>query len=508
MRHGPKDDRLCLNDITVAATKAGLVDLTMNRHGVIQCAYREPVAGDDVQPDVTKLLLPDKLSVINFVMVPEVRVTFEVFSADGQPLDAGMMLRGQDLPPRMNLLVKRTRNGRATFGPFVPQSMNPNSIWWWSVHSAEGVPITRPMRFAKSGHYVVRLQTQVDPRSGLDRLREVSVLDSEWRNVRDEVVGYQFLKSEQANQLNKDLQQRGLALLRKLRDANRYWLGVPPAAVRDYQYLVMHKNKGHQSQNINRPSRHHLFERRGLKYFSTIDYLVRDLDNVIIRRIQTNGDVANIDFQLRLPVHVSVMGSSLGATAGTLVINTKTNTLVECRSEHLTERLAEYVEIEPGQFVPLRISTSLHDLEFRFRVRRPGLWLFERAWKKGKQSEPLAYMHLVSVNNAALADDEDPPAETVSAKVEGHIRHVDATRASVWINLGSEDRIRRKQVFRVYARNKSQPDEIKDVGKSKASIEVVRIVAEHLAEARIVEESDEQKIAIGDVIATTRVAEK
>ena len=71
---------------------------------------------------------------------------------------------------------------------------------------------------------------------------------------------------------------------------------------------------------------------------------------------------------------------------------------IEHRSERVTEKLSQYVEIRQGHYVPLRISLNLGDTELKFRVHHPGLWLFERAWRKGAESETLAHVEHLSVN--------------------------------------------------------------------------------------------------------------
>ena len=122
--------------------------------------------------------------------------------------------------------------------------------------------------------------------------------------------------------------------------------------------------------NIDRlASRGTLFERRGVTYNSAIDQVVRDLENVIVRAVDFKDDRITLAYALKLPAHVQLgmgIGRSsmgLGVLAGTLVIDSRTHTLLEHRSERLTERLTRYVEIRDGYYVPLRISINRRERE-------------------------------------------------------------------------------------------------------------------------------------------------
>lgn len=86
----------------------------------------------------------------------------------------------------------------------------------------------------------------------------------------------------------------------------------------------------------------------------------------------------------------------------------------------------------------------------------------------------------------------------VFEQATGEITHVDQRSGTVWINLGSADGLRRQTSFAVYAAGTN------DVQKAaeKGSIEVTRILKEHLAEARIVDDKISDPILRGDLIHT------
>ncbi len=81
---------------------------------------------------------------------------------------------------------------------------------------------------------------------------------------------------------------------------------------------------------------------------------------------------------------------------------------------------------------------------------------------------------------------------------DGEIRWLNQRNRTVWINLGRADGLLRLMTFSVY------DHDAEDVGPAspKGSIEVVQIIGEHLAEARIVDDNLSNPIKMGDKIHT------
>ncbi|MDZ4781685.1 MAG: hypothetical protein SGJ19_15645 [Planctomycetia bacterium] len=81
----------------------------------------------------------------------------------------------------------------------------------------------------------------------------------------------------------------------------------------------------------------------------------------------------------------------------------------------------------------------------------------------------------------------------------GQITFVNQRNRTVWLNLGSEDNLRRQVVFAVY------PSDENSVGNDlqrKATIEVTNVLGPHLAEARIRDDEIQDPIISGDKIHT------
>ncbi len=79
---------------------------------------------------------------------------------------------------------------------------------------------------------------------------------------------------------------------------------------------------------------------------------------------------------------------------------------------------------------------------------------------------------------------------------DGRITYVNQANQTVWINLGEIDSIRRQVVFSVFN------SDLTDAGKAdkKGSIEVTRLLGDHLAEARITSDQPKNPILPGDQI--------
>lgn len=81
---------------------------------------------------------------------------------------------------------------------------------------------------------------------------------------------------------------------------------------------------------------------------------------------------------------------------------------------------------------------------------------------------------------------------------DGEIRWVNQRNGTVWINLGHADNLTRQMSFSVFA---ADATDLSSGGK-KGSIQVTQILGDHLAEARIVEDTISNPIMPGDKIFT------
>ena len=81
---------------------------------------------------------------------------------------------------------------------------------------------------------------------------------------------------------------------------------------------------------------------------------------------------------------------------------------------------------------------------------------------------------------------------------DGKITQVSQSQRLVWLNVGRADGLMRQTTFSVYDHKENGVAS----AKAKARIEVVEVSDEHMAEARILEDSAANPIMKGDIIHT------
>ncbi|MBT5018429.1 MAG: hypothetical protein HON04_06750, partial [Planctomicrobium sp.] len=110
-----------------------------------------------------------------------------------------------------------------------------------------------------------------------------------------------------------------------------------------------------------------------------------------------------------------------------------------------------------------------------------------------QESEKESTSELTELNTSGEKEGEEPVE-----KFDGIIVRVDPVTRRVWIDLGSEDKLRPQISFSVY------PQKHIDLGKNKkdikAKIEVTKIINNHLAEARVIQEDFDRPIQEGDLV--------
>lgn len=100
--------------------------------------------------------------------------------------------------------------------------------------------------------------------------------------------------------------------------------------------------------------------------------------------------------------------------------------------------------------------------------------------------------------NESQADVIEKLRDTTFEVADGEIRWVNQKASTVWVNLGRADSLPKQLTFSVWGRDEN------DVARrdAKAKIEVTQILGEHMAEARIVQDSSKDPILPGDKIYT------
>ncbi|MBC8350510.1 MAG: hypothetical protein H8E66_00895 [Planctomycetes bacterium] len=128
---------------------------------------------------------------------------------------------------------------------------------------------------------------------------------------------------------------------------------------------------------------------------------------------------------------------------------------------------------------------------------------------KERDSDLKAKDSTISQQKATITELRDEPFEAP----DGRIAWVNQASRTVWINLGMADGLRRQTTFSVYDheamnvapgsagnRRTNEEDSKRKVDDRKGMIEVTRIIDQHLAEARIVDDYTADPILPGDQI--------
>lgn len=128
---------------------------------------------------------------------------------------------------------------------------------------------------------------------------------------------------------------------------------------------------------------------------------------------------------------------------------------------------------------------------------------------EARESQIGTLENTVSIQTKKITELQDEPFETP----DGRIAWVNQASGTVWVNLGLADGLRRQITFSVYdhealnvapGAGRKDEEEQKESGRKvderKGKIEITRVLDQHLAEARIVEDFSNDPILPGDQI--------
>ena len=140
------------------------------------------------------------------------------------------------------------------------------------------------------------------------------------------------------------------------------------------------------------------------------------------------------------------------------------------------------------------INKSKADLNQKFEAKAVAFDVLSK-----KSDEQIASLKADNAQVKKLLDDlhaKDADSAKRNEVPDGKIVKVDQRTRMVWINRGSADGLRRQTSFSVFDADDSNPLE----GTLKGKIEVVRMINDRMAEARIVEDNLAHPMMFGDPI--------
>ena len=236
---------------------------------------------------------------------------------------------------------------------------------------------------------------------------------------------------QERNWAAPEKEERVREVLRQLRNANAYWFssagrrGVESctytfhfAEVRE-QYKEDKEKKIDWNDPDNPGSWYTEFYHKGISYIGVSRMLVSNIDGLRCTSVEEDTDAGTITFDFVLAQEWrNAFGNGIsgfwqgwhdgGIGEGRAVINTKTNTLIEINTARYDEKFFDYVELEPGKYVPLRIviddqntkqeeSKKWMYFDFRFKVYEPGVWLFDRSLPRDG-GDPIVWNDNIQIN--------------------------------------------------------------------------------------------------------------
>lgn len=138
------------------------------------------------------------------------------------------------------------------------------------------------------------------------------------------------------------------------------------------------------------------------------------------------------------------------------------------------------------------LSRSLNDLQVEFD-EATATWTAER-------KKYVADAGQLEIQVDDLREKLKAATRVSFERPDGLVRWIDNTAGLVWINLGSQDRLRLRTTFSVY--RKAHQGVARGAEDIKGQIEVTRIIDNHTAEARILDDDIYDPISKGDPVYT------
>jgi hypothetical protein len=200
---------------------------------------------------------------------------------------------------------------------------------------------------------------------------------------------------------------QGRELIRRFIEMNRYWLIGPPVTVETFAYAFSRAGET-QRFVISDPARAPRSRLQGITYSTMLHALAAHPEGATVIGVDNEGTRLRLTLKFSPGVRGAfgngVEGTwsgyhTVGGEEGQLLLDPVRLVPEEVRFGRLHEVFGDYVELTPGHFVPLSISLGIEERRYhwRFRVHKPGLWLFDRGQLNDQE---LARLSEVTVNGA------------------------------------------------------------------------------------------------------------
>jgi beta-lactamase regulating signal transducer with metallopeptidase domain len=387
----------------VSAHKLGYFEKNLSRQGGSFAVNRLPKQGETTiqRFDEKVAYIQGQPREVNFVMLPTAQVKVRLLDQQGQPLnDTNITLDGEELPHASSIYSseKTDKNGIALFD--VPTGY----LWHFESRYGDRQSARSASTTFRSGSYEIQLKYQLEEQTGIMRLN-VAPMNSSLgeQDVARVLVDEPSFQPPAGN----EIQQQAQEVLRRTRESNRHWIDGPDwTALKSIRYSYKLQGKEPQEIEVDAKSPRLSPKTRGVSMVSGVDQLLSRPEQAVIRSIKERDGKTDVVFAFKLSVGLSY-GNGIDGTwrgyrstairEGKLTIDSKRLVPLELRSGNHREEYLDYVEIEPGRFAPTRIRINDGQFDWRFRIHKTSVWLFDQTLSD-ESEEPIACVREVEVS--------------------------------------------------------------------------------------------------------------
>jgi hypothetical protein len=398
--------QLNLQPAIIHASAPGRTEQNLCRQGESEAAYRLPMPLDkcrDFKPD--KTFLPEQPRTIDFVLVPAAKIRLSLRNDADKSGPTRVYLVRDRMPPACSVAVEGMTN---EWGDVTLYEVPTSYAWRFQVNkpgTRQSIR-SRPFTLPKAREYDAQISFEESPQLGTTLLRIDRFTDPTGKDIRQEVVGDDPFSEEPAPAAE---QVRGHELLRKIGEANRYWLSEPPADVQTWSYAFHAIDSTTTRNQIPLDRDVPLEALHGTFYIPRLAYLTKpELENkILIRRIDEKNGILRLCYTFKVPVNVRAPNGNGNGPSGdvVLVVDAKTMTPREHTPTSrgwYRETFADFVPCAEGTYAPrsIHVEAFKRSYDFGFTVYEPGLWLFSQSRGRGTDQQPtvLERMEDVMVN--------------------------------------------------------------------------------------------------------------
>jgi hypothetical protein len=375
----------------VHASTHGRTERDLGRHGGFTAAFQPVRKTRSVDPE--KTFLPNQSRTVDFVLVPAANIELTIENDFPMPIGpTSVELVGDTMPPGCSVAADGMTNEH---GMLTLYEVPTGYAWRFQVRKpGSGQTLrSRPFTLHKAREYGARLQIEKVPQLG-SLILTIRGFGQAGKDVRNEVLGEDPFAEQPAG---PDVQRRGHELLRKIGEANRFWLGEPPGSVKTWSY-TFHDLDGKTTHNAIPADRDVPLEAlHGAFYVPPLRYLTKpdQFDNILIRGIDERGGKLRLWYTFLKPINVRAPNGrgNGGIDDVLLVVDAKTLTPREHAptwKPWYRETFADFIPCAEGTYAPRSIHVEAFEsnFDFGFNVYEPGLWLFSENRRPGPEGKP------------------------------------------------------------------------------------------------------------------------